>query len=117
MILFLVTYTFFFLEEFIMLRTLYYHKRKSNTNITMPFIYSGSFETRSTTTTMVNDHYLFYSDIRKLRIRMTKEKPKDTCFSSLFQQIDYLIIEMPIIRFTFWNYLLNISKNNRDKFG
>jgi len=93
-----------------MLCTLNYHKHKSNINITMPFIYSGTFDTRSTTT-ITNDH-LFYLKIRKFKIHMTKKTPNVTWSSSLFQQINYLIIQMPIIHLSWWDYLLNIGKNN-----
>ena len=93
-----------------MLRTLNYPKHKSNTDVDMPFICSGSFDTLST---MTNDHHnLFYSDISKCRIHMTKTKPEVTWFSSLFQQIDYLIIEMPIICYSIWDFFPSISKNN-----
>ncbi|CAF4341357.1 unnamed protein product [Rotaria socialis] len=42
------------------------------------------------------------------RIRMTKTKPEVTWFSTLFQQIDYLIIEMPIICYSIWDFFPSI---------
>ncbi|CAF3722431.1 unnamed protein product [Rotaria sp. Silwood1] len=41
-----------------MLRTLNYQKHNSNVYLNTPFIYLGTFKTRSTTTTTTNDHYL-----------------------------------------------------------
>jgi len=99
----------FILEEFVVLRTLNYHKHKPNIIVNMPFIYSQSFKTESTMTT--NDHYLFYPDIEDIRICMTKKRPTITWCSPLFQQINDLTIEMPRT-LSVWNSLLNIGKNN-----
>ncbi len=77
----------------------------------MPVIDYKSFETRSTTT---NDHYIFYLDITKLRIYLIMQIPTVTwSSSSLFQQIKYLIIQMPTIDLSLWNNLLNMGKKNK----
>ncbi|CAF1427415.1 unnamed protein product [Rotaria sordida] len=105
-------------EEFVMLRTLNYHKHKSTINPDIPCIYCGSFDTRSTTA-MIDDHYSFYSNMRNLKIVMTEKRPNITWSSPLFQQITYLLVEMPIINSSWWNNLFNIvnfretNDNNR----
>ncbi|CAF4031151.1 unnamed protein product, partial [Rotaria sordida] len=103
--------------DYIMLRTLNYHKRKSNLYTNMPLISSGFFETRSTMKT-INDHYLFYVNEMDLGIYITPERPTITCSSPLFQQIISIKLEMPIIRSSLWNNLLNIvnfgETNNDD---
>ncbi|CAF3852868.1 unnamed protein product [Rotaria sp. Silwood1] len=45
-----------------MLRTSNNHKHKSNGYLNIPFIFCGSFKTRSTKTTTIKDHHLFYSN-------------------------------------------------------
>ncbi len=94
-----------------MLRTLNYHKRKSNLYVNIPFISSGFFETRSTMKT-INDHHLFYVNETDLRIYITPERPTVTWSSPLFQQIEYVKVGMPIIRSSLWNSLLDLGKNN-----
>jgi len=94
-----------------MLRTLNYHKYKSTLNVNIPSIYCESFETRSTTT-IIDDHYSFYSDIKDLILYMREKRPNVTWSSCLFQQITYLLVEIPTIHSSWWNNLLNIGKNN-----
>ncbi|CAF1382678.1 unnamed protein product [Rotaria sordida] len=94
-------------EEFVMLRTFNYRKHKASLCIGIPIIYGGSFATQSTAS---NNHHLFYSDIEKLIIFITKKIPIVTWSSARFQQIKYLIVEMPIIRSSLWNTLSNIVK-------
>ncbi|CAF3864820.1 unnamed protein product [Rotaria sp. Silwood1] len=94
-------------EEFVMLRTLNYHKHKSTIATYIPCIYCGSFDTRSTTA-MIDDHYSFYSNIRHLKIVMTEKRPNVTWSSPLFQQITYLLVEIPIINSSWWNNLFSI---------
>jgi hypothetical protein len=90
-----------------MLRTLNYHKHRSTMCKEMPYIISRSFDTRSTMAT--NDHYLFYPDLKKFRIFITKKRPTISWSSSLYPQINYLIIEIQR-NLSIWNSLLNISK-------
>jgi hypothetical protein len=78
--------------------------------INIPFIYWGSFETQSTTT--INDHHDFYSNEQDLRINMTTREPTVTWSSPLFQQVNYLAVQMPIKHLSFWTNLLNICKYN-----
>jgi len=92
-----------------MLRTLNYHKQKLYASINIPFIYSGTFETRSTTS--INDHCLFYSNEKNLRIYMTEQRSTVTWSSPLFKQITDLVVYIPKIPSTLWNNLLNIGKN------
>ncbi|CAF4486362.1 unnamed protein product [Rotaria sp. Silwood2] len=93
------------LEEFIMLRTNNYCKYKESIDINMPFIHSGLFDIRSTTT----DHpSLFYSDTNLLRIHLTKDRPIVTWSGPLYQQIKHLVIVMPTRGSPLWNNLLNI---------
>ncbi len=98
----------FFLEEFVMLSTLNYHKPK--TTKILPYVHCGTFETRSTT---ANDHYLFYSNITNLGIYMGMKTPTITWSSPLFQQINYLIVRMLRIHSSLWNNLLNMGKTNK----
>ncbi len=60
---------------------------------------------------IIDDHYRFYSDVKVLRICMTKKRPTITWSVPLFQQINHLIIEIPR-KLSAWNTLLNIGKNN-----
>ncbi|CAF3114786.1 unnamed protein product [Rotaria sp. Silwood2] len=69
-----------------------------------------------------NDHHLFYSEVKDLRIYLTTIRPTITWYFPLFKQIVYLTIQMPIIHSSLWNNLLNIinfrqtndSNNNDD---
>jgi hypothetical protein len=74
------------------LRTLNYHKVKSQISRSRPMIVSDSLRTLSTGTT---DHHEFYQDARAISINPEKEKPIVTCCSSLYQQIDEVFIEVP----------------------
>ncbi|CAF4712434.1 unnamed protein product, partial [Rotaria sp. Silwood2] len=94
-------------EEFVMLRTFNYRKHKASLCLGIPFIYGESFATQSTEP---NNHHLFYSDIEKLRVFKTKKMPIITWSAVRFQQIKYLIVEMPIIRSSLWNNLSDIVK-------
>ncbi|CAF2684095.1 unnamed protein product [Rotaria sp. Silwood2] len=89
-----------------MLRTLNYEKHKSDVHVYVPFIYWGSFETRSA----ANDHYLFYSNQTDLRIYMTTIRPMVTWSFPLFQQITSLSIFIQKKRLSLSNNLLNIFK-------
>ncbi len=72
----------------------------------------NSFETRSTATT--NNHHVFYSNITSLRIYLImKIRPTIPWSSPLFQQVNYLIVQMPKIPSSFWNNLLNMGKKNK----
>ncbi|CAF4509431.1 unnamed protein product [Rotaria sp. Silwood2] len=95
--------------EFVMLRTLNYHKHKSYINTYMPLIPSGYFDTRSTMET-IDDHYLFYVNETDLRIyiTLTSERSPITWSSPLFQQIKYLRFELPIVPSSLLNSLLDI---------
>jgi hypothetical protein len=99
----------FILEEYVILRTLNYHKHKANINPVIPFIFSQSFEMESTMTT--KDNYVFYDDIKILRMCMMKRRPTITWSFPLFQQVNHLIIQIPR-SYSIWKNLLNISKNN-----
>lgn len=94
-----------------MLRTLNYQKRKSNMCTYMPLIPSGHFDTRSTMGA-IDDHFRFYENERGLRIYITPERPITTCSSPLFQQINHLKLELPIIRSSLLSSLLDIGKKN-----
>ncbi|CAF1275130.1 unnamed protein product [Adineta steineri] len=93
--------------EFIMLRTLNYHKHKSNIYTNMPLIPSGSFNTQSTMEN-IDDHYLFYKNEKDLRLYITSERPDITYFSPLFQQIEFFKLEISKIPSTWLNNFLNI---------
>ncbi|CAF4707106.1 unnamed protein product, partial [Rotaria socialis] len=82
--------------EYVMLRTIGYHQYKRNLQINIPLINYELFETRSTrtTTTTTNDHYLYYSDIKILKLNMTKITPKTARSFPLFQHINSLVIDM-----------------------
>jgi hypothetical protein len=90
------------------LRTFGYHKRKRNLDIMIPVINYESLETRSTKAT-TNDHYLYYSDIKYLKLNMTKITPRIMSSFPLLQHINTLIINMPI---SSSNNSLNIGKKN-----
>jgi hypothetical protein len=94
-----------------MLRTFNYHKYKPKIYASLPFFHCGTFETRSTTT--INDHYLFYSNITNLGIYMGMKTPTITWSSPLFQHIIYLTIQIPIRCSSLWNNLLNMGKENK----
>ena len=89
------------------LRTLNYHKVKSQISGYRPAIISDSFRTVSTGTT---DHHAFYQDFREIDIELKKEKPIVTC-CSLYHQVNEVFIEVPI-RSTMWKSLWNIGRNN-----
>ncbi|CAF1440234.1 unnamed protein product [Adineta steineri] len=93
--------------EFIMLRTLNYHKHKSNISTNMPLIPSGSFNTQSTMEN-IDDHYLFYKNEKDLRLYITSGRPDITYFSPLFQQIEFFKLEISKIPSTWLNNFLNI---------
>jgi hypothetical protein len=97
------------------LRTLNYWKYKTSAKVLLPYINLESYETRSTTT--INNHHLFYSDKRYLKICLTKTRPPVTWSSPLYKKIEYLFIEMPIISYSsLWNKLLNNGKKNLSLF-
>jgi len=99
-----------------MLRTLNYCKYETSIKILTSYINSESYETRSTTT--INDHHLFYSDIRYLIIYLTKTIPTVTWSSPLYKKINYLFVQMPIRPYpSLWNNLLNTGKKNRSLFS
>ncbi|CAF2406387.1 unnamed protein product [Rotaria sp. Silwood2] len=103
-------------EEFVMLRTFNYCKYKSSVRILIPYVNSGSYETRSTTT-IKDHHHLFYSDIRDLRVFLTKTKSNITWSSPLYSKVNYLFIQIGIILYSsLWNKLLNtvISRETTD---
>ncbi|CAF0827827.1 unnamed protein product [Rotaria sordida] len=81
------------LFEIAILRTFAYHKYERNLQINIPIIYYGSFDTRSTKAT-TNDHYLYYSDIKDLKLKMMNIEPIITSFP-LFQHINSLVIVLP----------------------
>lgn len=93
-----------------MLRTLNYHKCDSSICANIPFIYSNTFEVRSTTS--INDHSLFYVNKTDLRICLTKKRSPVTWSSPLFQHVTYLIIEMSVKPATLWDNLLNTGKQS-----
>ena len=91
-----------------MLRTFAYHKRKRNLDIMIPVINYESFETRSTKAT-TNDHYLYYSDTKCLKLNITKITPRIMSSFPLLQHINHLVIVMPI---SSSSNPLNIGKKN-----
>ncbi|CAF1573938.1 unnamed protein product, partial [Adineta steineri] len=96
------------LAEFIMLRTLNYHKHKSNPYTYIPSIPSGSFNTQLTMENIDDHHYLFYKNKIDLRLYMTSERPTITYSSPLFQQIKFFTLEMSKIPSTWLNNFLDI---------
>jgi len=86
----------FLVEEVVTLRTLAFHKHKTNLRLPLPLIHCESFETRSTNTT-TNDHYLYYSDIKYLTLDMRTITPRTTCSIPLFQNINSIVIYMQSI--------------------
>jgi hypothetical protein len=54
----------------------------------MPFVISETFETLSTT---IDDHHLFYPDIKRFRIYISEKTPTITWSSSLYHHITDLI--------------------------
>ncbi|CAF4953276.1 unnamed protein product [Rotaria sp. Silwood1] len=99
-------------EEYIVLRTLNYGKRKSISKVELGFLNCATFEIRSTRKTR-DDHYSFYSDIEDIELYITNERSNVTWSSPLFQHITYLVIEMSIIKSSWWNYLSNIVNFQR----
>jgi len=101
---------FFVILEILMLRTFGYHKYKRNPPINIPCIDYESFETRSTKAT-TNDHYLYYSDTKYLKLNMINKTPRIISSVPLFQHINSLVIYMPIKCSSSSNNSLNIGKN------
>ncbi|CAF3938525.1 unnamed protein product [Adineta steineri] len=93
--------------ECIMLRTLNYHKHKSNPYTYIPSIPSGSFNSQSTMEN-IDDHYLFYKNEIDLRLYITSERPNITYSSPLFQQIEFFKLEISKIPSTWLNNFLDI---------
>ncbi|CAF3168625.1 unnamed protein product [Rotaria sp. Silwood2] len=96
--------------EFLMLRTFDYHKYERNLPIKIPLIDDESFEIRSTKAT-TNDHYLYYSDIKYFELSLPMRTPRINCSFPLFQHINSLMINMPIICASSSNNLLNIENS------
>ncbi|CAF1653581.1 unnamed protein product [Rotaria magnacalcarata] len=94
--------------EYVMLRTIGYHKYKRNLQTNIPLINYELFETTTTTT---NDHYLYYSDIKILKLNMTRITPKTACSFPLFQHINSLVIDMRT-KHSSWDKSLSFGKNN-----
>ncbi|CAF1089055.1 unnamed protein product [Rotaria sordida] len=94
-------------DELIILRTKNYIKGKFTAKINIPCIHCRTFETR-TTETRIDDHYSFYSDITRLILYIQNKKSNVTWFFPLFQNVTNLLVEMPIIKSTWWNSLFNI---------
>ncbi|CAF4099791.1 unnamed protein product, partial [Rotaria sordida] len=69
--------------------------------------FSRTFEIRSTRNA-INEHYSFYSNIEHLKLYIENEKCNITWSSSLFQHVTYLLVEVPIIKSSWSNYLYNI---------
>jgi hypothetical protein len=66
----------------------------------------------------INDHYLFYSDIRRIKIYLAKIKSTVTWSSPLYKNIHYLTVQMPTIPYSsLWNQLLKTSKKNLSSFS
>ncbi|CAF1368986.1 unnamed protein product [Rotaria magnacalcarata] len=93
--------------EFLILRTLNYHKYKSIINIFVPAIHSGYFDTRSTME-IEDDHYLFYVNELDLNIYIAFERSPIRCSSPLFQQVKCFKLELPIVPSSLLNSLLDI---------
>ncbi len=106
---FLNVHFLFLVEEVVILRTLAFHKHKSNLRLPSPLIHCESFETRSTTTT-TNDHYLYYSDIKYLTLDMRTITPRTTCSIPLFQNINSLFVYMQSMSSLSSNDVLNTGK-------
>ncbi|CAF1217550.1 unnamed protein product [Rotaria sordida] len=94
--------------EFLMLRTIDYHKYKRNLPMNIPLMDYESFETRSTKTT-TNDHYLYYSDTKYLELNLTTRAPRINSSFPLYQHINSLMINMPVICSSSSNNSLNIK--------
>ncbi|CAF3924062.1 unnamed protein product [Rotaria magnacalcarata] len=69
-------------REFVMLRTFDYRDHKAKLHLNIPVVYTEWFMTQSTAP---NDHHLFYSDIEKLIVFITKKIPIVTWSSGHFQ--------------------------------
>ncbi|CAF2136995.1 unnamed protein product [Rotaria magnacalcarata] len=93
--------------EYLVLRTLNYHKYKWIINIFMPAIHSGYFDTRSTME-IEDDHYLFYVNELDLNIYIASERSPIPCSSPLFQQVKCFKLELPIVPSSLSNSLLDI---------
>ena len=76
------------------LRTLNYHKVKSQIAEYRPLIICDSFQTLFTGTV---DHHEFYRDVEDIGIGPTKEKSIMFCCSPLYQQVSTVFIQLPII--------------------
>ncbi len=100
---------FSLVEEVVILRTLAFHKHKTNLRLPLPLIHCESFETRSTNTT-TNDHYLYYSDIKYLTLDMRTITPRTTCSIPLFQNINSLFVYMQPMSPLASNDALNTGK-------
>ncbi|CAF1452786.1 unnamed protein product, partial [Adineta steineri] len=94
--------------EFVMLSTLNYHKRRSMVAVYPVGIDYTSFDTRSTTTTTRDNHYLFYTHLKDLTIFVQNKRENITWSSSLFQHITYLVVTTPVRNLSWWNSLFNI---------
>jgi hypothetical protein len=87
-----------------------YSKGKSGVKVEVPDVNCGTFETRSTRKT-IDDHYSSYPNITVLKLDIPNERSDVTWSSPLFQHITDLIVEMPTIKSSWWNYLFNIGEN------
>jgi hypothetical protein len=95
-----------------MSRTLNYTKGRLTTQVKVPLVTCGTFETRSTRQT-IDDHYSFYSDIKNLKLFIDNERSNVTWSSPLFEHINDLLVDMAIIKSSWRNNLFNIGKNKR----
>ncbi|CAF3350580.1 unnamed protein product [Rotaria sp. Silwood1] len=95
-------------DELIILRTMNYTKGKFTAKINIPCIHFRTFETRTTEKT-IDDHYSFYSDITKLTLYIQNKKSNVTWSCPLFQNVTYLLVQMSIIKSSWWNNLFNIA--------
>ncbi|CAF2389001.1 unnamed protein product [Rotaria sp. Silwood2] len=95
-------------DELIILRTMNYIKGKFAAKINIPCIHFRTFETRTTEKT-IDEHYSFYSDITKLTVYIQNKKSNVTWSCPLFQNVTNLLVEMSIIKSSWWNNLFNIA--------
>ncbi|CAF4764962.1 unnamed protein product [Rotaria sp. Silwood1] len=94
-------------QEIVMLRTFGYQKYKRNVHIAIPIIYYETFETRSTKAT-TNDHYLYFTDTKYLKLEMGEIIPNINSVP-LFQHIKYLVVYYyPELYVTYLNTSLDI---------
>ncbi|CAF3953607.1 unnamed protein product [Rotaria sordida] len=94
-------------DELIILRTKNYIKGKFTAKINISCIHCRTFETRTTEKT-IDDHYSFYSDITQLILYIQNKKSNVTWSFPLFQNVTNLLVEMPIIKSSWWKNLFNI---------